>query len=229
MNRFVRIIIGTVILPVAIAAGIIEYPYLSYKLLPVMPYYNQHVSWPNDGIDMVLPLSVGPRIGKAPNGDPILSIPGQSNRDWVYREEFPHWWTGVGDVTSKKGIKPPSLQDLTISEIRVIAYGDPRFQKLQVLDVTKNTKVIHGFLNPMRKRELVKVPDGGKVIGIELISPELQGIALYTVVVILPGQGDYVYIASTSPNQPDSAIKMGPAFSNWLGQVQQAHEGSFGM
>ncbi|GMA66209.1 hypothetical protein NZD89_29095 (plasmid) [Alicyclobacillus fastidiosus] len=222
MKRSSKFILGIVVL-----LAIVAEPYLSYKLLPVVNGYQENTSWPNDGIDMVIPLSIGPKIGKAPNGDPILDIPGQPNHDWVYREQYPHWWTGAAWVTSKKGINGPNIKNLTVSEIRIVGNGDPRYDKLPVLDKTNNTRVIQGFMKPMQEQHFVTASQGGKSIGVELISPNIPGLILYTVVVVFPGKNDYVYTATTSPNKPNPAIKMDSAFSNWLNQVQQAHSSSF--
>lgn len=228
MKRTLRmrlsVLLGIVILPIVIVVGILEYQHISYKRLPVLFNYAKHASWPADGETNVFPLTVGARIGKAPNGDPLFNIPGQANHNWVYRGKYPYWWTGIAWVTSKNGIKAPDVLHLHVSEIRVVAYYQPIY-KASILASTKSTSIIRAFVRPWQNQHILPTSMGtGETINIELISPDIPGLGIDTIVERMPDGKAYLM---ASPGNPDALIALGPAFSRWIDQIHQAHSDAF--
>lgn len=225
-NLLFKISISMFSIP-AILCAIFAYEEISYRLLPVLSGYNTDLTWHFPGIDQVLPKSVGRRIGKASNGDPLLEIRGDPSRNLVYREKYPHWWTGMAFVTNKKGVPSPTLNSLDISEIHLLSWGDPHYDKLSVLGTTKNRAIINAFVNPLIHKKLTFIPDGGKVVNVELYSPRYPGVYFWTVVIVQGGKG---YIRTNIPKSPydEEDYQLSPSFNEWLQQIQKADPKAFG-
>lgn len=150
------------------------------------------------------PVSWGNRIGKTKNGDSIFEIKGQSPKDWVMVKGL--MFQGI---YRNINIKPIDVKTLPFNQLRI--------PEMTPVKTTTDNKIINSLLDSISTTNFSKTNVSDyQSFEIQMLTPELQGIACFTHYVVLDKKNNRVFVSKRET--PEEIAPAGDLFAQWIKQ-----------